>query len=132
MLRTFFFSCFLALLALPGFAQHDHGAELKVLCQDWELVETRNKEDLVLPREKAASLRYAFRSDGMMTVNRKGVEASGRYKVDLHGGDLRVIDAASNREFRFVIKSLTKDELVLFYPDEINGNKTLIFAPHGQ
>ena len=132
MLRTFFFSCLLTLLALPGLAQHDHAADLVVMCQEWELVETRNQADLVLPKTNSALMRYAFRQDGTMTVTRKGVEVDGRYKVDLHGGDLRIIDAENNREFRFVIKALTQQELVLFYPDEINGFKTLVFAPYSK
>ena len=134
MRKNFVFS--LLLIALSAFfangatlhAQALSQDQLEMLHGEWTLEQTLNKEGLELPMPDGPRDRFAFRADYSMTATKKGQSAEAKYKVSLASGELYIGDRVSGRTIKYFIKEVDAKRLVLFFPDEINGSKTLIFS----
>lgn len=119
----------LSVLASHGAtAQSMSQADLQLLQAEWTLDQTLNKDGLELPMPEGPRDRFHFKPDNSLTVFKKAQSADANYKVSLSNGELYIADKVSGRTIKYFIKEVDKKRLVLYYPDELKGSKTLIFT----
>ncbi len=96
----------------------------------WQMVKMTDAEKNILTEQKTGERDvFQFNADYSMSVTKKGKEASGFWKYSSQGNILVLTDASRRDHVQYTVTKLTADELVLMYPDEINGTKLLFFSP---
>lgn len=134
MRKIFALSLLLVALFAPSFSSSNLQAQalsqgqLELLPGEWTLEQTLNKDGLDLPLPDGPRDRFVFRTDYSMTAFKKNQSAEAKYKVSAASGELYIGDRVSGRTIKYFIKEVDAKQLVLFFPDEINGSKTLIFS----
>lgn len=120
---------FAAFLAVPAAAQAISAADAEHLAGDWELVSRQNAQGLDLPIPDGPRDVFSFSGQRNMSLTRKGETFEGQYKFSPASGELVMADGHGNSAAKYIVREVNAQRLVLFYPDELEGSKTLIFAP---
>lgn len=120
---------FAAFLAVPAAAQAISAADAEHLAGDWELVSRQNAEGLDLPIPDGPRDVFSFSGQRNMSLTRKGETFEGQYKFSPASGELVMADGHGNSAAKYIVREVNAQRLVLFYPDELEGSKTLVFAP---
>lgn len=120
---------FAAFLAVPAAAQAISAADAEHLAGDWELVSRQNAQGLDLPIPDGPRDVFSFSGQRNMSLTRKGETFEGQYKFSPASGELVMADGHGNSAAKYIVREVNAQRLVLFYPDELEGSKTLVFAP---
>lgn len=118
-----------ALWAAPAAAQNISDADAEHLAGSWELVSRQNAQGLDLPIPDGPRDVFTFSGQRNMSLTRKGETFEGQYKFSPASGELVMADGHGNSAAKYLVREVNAQRLVLFYPDELEGSKTLIFAP---
>lgn len=126
-MKSLFAILITVLLSTAAFGQSEEFTSN--LLQSWELAEMKNMEGLDLPLSEDAKMRLHFDTNNTVTAEYKTEKAPGAWKYDPNKEELFILDKSTKVTVTYKLLELTKDRLVLYYPNEVDGIRTLIFAP---
>jgi hypothetical protein len=101
---------------------------LPLLSQDWKKVETLNKEGLSLPMDMTANEHFIIKDNNTMVALYKDEQGAGNWKYDPINQLLFIGDQITKQTVTYKIMELSQDKLVLFYANELSGDRTLRFV----
>ena len=116
------------IFAQDGRQARNEGSE--DLLGTWQLMKMTDAEKNTLKVQKEGERDvFQFNADNTMSVTKMGKEASGHWKFSSSGNILVITDASRQDRVQYTVTKMGADELVLMYPDELNGTKLLFFSP---